>query len=83
MQQSLVAPAGRTRTHTISRARTTRRDADWRFGPIVYQVLVDRFAPSANLAPAPPVRLPRRLREWDERPTRGVPRRAAGLVSRG
>ena len=40
------------------------READWRCGAIVYQVLVDRFAPSADLAakrhlyPAP-----KRLRE--------------------
>ena len=28
------------------------READWRNGPIVYQVLVDRFAPSAALEAA-------------------------------
>lgn len=26
------------------------REKDWRNGAIVYQILVDRFAPSANLA---------------------------------
>ena len=42
-----------------------RREADWRNGAIVYQVLVDRFVPAANLAakrhlyPAPKV-----LRDW-------------------
>ena len=48
------------------------READWRVGAIVYQVLVDRFAPSANLAakrhlyPAP-----KTLRTWDELPAQG------------
>ncbi|MCY7314768.1 MAG: hypothetical protein LH480_03885 [Rubrivivax sp.] len=49
-----------------------RRQADWRNGAIVYQVLVDRFAPSADLAakralyPAP-----KRLRDWADEPRRG------------
>jgi glycosidase len=49
------------------------REKDWRNGAIVYQILVDRFVPSANLAakkhlyPAPKV-----LREWHEQPVRGV-----------
>ncbi len=49
------------------------REKDWRNGAIVYQVLVDRFAPSAKLEqkralyPAPKV-----LRTWDELPKRGV-----------
>lgn len=48
------------------------READWRNGAVVYQVLVDRFAPSANLDakralyPAPKV-----LRRWDEQPRAG------------
>ncbi len=52
--------------------RYETREADWRNGAIVYQVLVDRFAPSANLAakrhlyPAP-----KRLRRWSEEPRRG------------
>ncbi|MDT7834211.1 alpha-amylase family glycosyl hydrolase [Aquabacterium sp. OR-4] len=52
--------------------RYTQREADWRNGAIVYQVLVDRFAPSANLAakralyPAP-----KTLRGWTEEPRRG------------
>jgi cyclomaltodextrinase / maltogenic alpha-amylase / neopullulanase len=50
-----------------------KREADWRNGPIVYQVLVDRFAPSAsldakrNLYPAP-----KTLRAWTEEPKRGT-----------
>ena len=48
------------------------READWRNGAVVYQVLVDRFAPSADLAakrhlyPAP-----KRLRRWSELPRHG------------
>ena len=49
------------------------REKDWRNGAIVYQILVDRFAPSAHLAakkqlyPAPKV-----LRDWGEVPRPGV-----------
>ena len=32
-----------------SAGRYDAREADWRHGAIVYQVLVDRFAPSADL----------------------------------
>ena len=48
------------------------RELDWRNGAIVYQVLVDRFAPSARLDdkrglyPAPKV-----LRDWSELPKPG------------
>ena len=53
--------------------RYEKREGDWRNGAIVYQVLVDRFAPSASietkrhLYPSPKV-----LRRWDEVPTRGT-----------
>jgi glycosidase len=48
------------------------RAADWRNGTVVYQIFVDRFAPSTSLQQkrslyAPP----RRLREWSEAPARG------------
>lgn len=49
------------------------READWRNGAIVYQVLVDRFAPPADpdarrhLFPAP-----KRLRAWNELPRPGT-----------
>jgi cyclomaltodextrinase / maltogenic alpha-amylase / neopullulanase len=49
------------------------RDRDWRNGAISYQVLVDRFAPSAylenkrGLYPAP-----KKLRTWDEVPKAGT-----------
>ena len=50
-----------------------KRERDWRNGPIVYQVIVDRFVPSANLDakralyPAPKV-----LRDWSEPAKAGV-----------
>ena len=50
-----------------------RREQDWRNGAIVYQVLVDRFAPSTQLDakralyPAPKV-----LRDWSESPKAGA-----------
>jgi cyclomaltodextrinase / maltogenic alpha-amylase / neopullulanase len=50
-----------------------QRERDWRNGAVVYQVLVDRFAPSADLdakkALYPP---PKKLRTWDERPQQGT-----------
>ena len=57
-----------------------RREADWRNGAIVYQVLVDRFVPPANLDakrhlyPAPKV-----LRDWAEPARPGVYLEAAKL----
>lgn len=49
-----------------------QREADWRKGAIVYQVLVDRFAPSANLdAKRHLYPAPKQLRDWDEVPTTG------------
>jgi glycosidase len=49
-----------------------RREADWRNGAVVYQVLVDRFAPPADLeAKRHLYPAPKRLREWDEVPVRG------------
>ena len=55
------------------RGRYEAREKDWRNGAIVYQVMVDRFAPPADpaakkhLYPAPKV-----LRDWSETPKRGV-----------
>jgi cyclomaltodextrinase / maltogenic alpha-amylase / neopullulanase len=50
-----------------------KREADWRNGAIVYQVLVDRFAPSANLdAKRALYPAPKKLREWKEEPKRGA-----------
>ena len=59
-----------------------KREADWRNGAIVYQVLVDRFVPSANLEakralyPAPKV-----LRDWSEPAKPGVYLKDAKLNS--
>ncbi len=48
------------------------READWRNGAIVYQVVVDRFAPSANLEAKKALYAPpRKLRNWDETPRAG------------
>ncbi len=49
-----------------------KRAADWRNGAIVYQVLVDRFAPSADLdAKRDLYTPPRTLHSWDETPAQG------------
>lgn len=48
------------------------READWRCGAVVYQVLVDRFAPSANLAAKQALYpAPKTLRDWSETPVKG------------
>jgi len=58
--------------HPDDTARYAARAADWRNGAVIYQVLVDRFAPAANLAakahlyPAPKV-----LKAWSDTPRGG------------
>ncbi|HSG60240.1 MAG TPA: alpha-amylase family glycosyl hydrolase [Pseudomonadales bacterium] len=48
------------------------RRQDWRMGAVVYQVLVDRFAPSANLdAKRDLYPAPKTLHSWDEQPRMG------------
>ena len=48
------------------------REHDWRMGAVVYQVLVDRFAPSADLAAKRHLYPePKQLRRWDETPSQG------------
>ena len=50
-----------------------KREADWRNGALVYQVLVDRFAPSADLdAKRALYPAPKKLRAWTEEPQRGT-----------
>ena len=57
-----------------------RREADWRNGAVVYQVLVDRFAPSADLqAKRALYPAPRTLRDWGEAPRRGTYLEREGL----
>jgi glycosidase len=74
-----TAPSARNTTmsyaHSFDQALAgtfEAREADWRNGAIVYQVLVDRFAPSDHLdakrALYPP---PKVLRSWDELPRAG------------
>ena len=53
-------------------AKFATREADWRNGAIVYQVIVDRFAPSQDLAAKQHLYAdPRKLKNWDETPARG------------
>lgn len=48
------------------------RERDWRNGAIVYQVLVDRFAPSKRLnAKGGLYPAPKRIRDWSEEPRSG------------
>ena len=48
------------------------RERDWRNGAVIYQVLVDRFAPCADLdAKRHLYPAPKTLRRWDELPTQG------------
>lgn len=49
-----------------------RREADWRNGAVVYQVLVDRFGPPSDLdAKRHLYPAPKRLHAWDQLPTSG------------
>ncbi|RLS86655.1 MAG: glycoside hydrolase family 13 protein [Planctomycetota bacterium] len=64
------------------RDRIASRDADWRAGAVVYQVFVDRFAPSENLqAKRHLYPEPKRLRGWGELPTKGHFIESAGVWS--
>lgn len=57
-----------------------RRENDWRVGAIVYQIFVDRFAPSANLgAKRALYDSPRVLLPWDKPLKQGVENKAIGL----
>ena len=48
------------------------REKDWRNGAVIYQVLVDRFVPSANLdAKRHLYPSPKTLRNWSETPAKG------------
>jgi glycosidase len=49
-----------------------KRASDWRTGSVVYQVIVDRFAVSKNLADKQSLYpSPKRLLNWDQPPKRG------------
>lgn len=59
-----------------------QREQDWRNGTVVYQVMVDRFAPAAQLEAKRHLYLPPKvLRRWDETPSRGRYLPDAGLWS--
>lgn len=68
-------PAGRSAMNTYDQAREQElaaRAADWRNGPVVYQIIVDRFVPSGSLAKKKSLyAAPRRLRDWQETPAKG------------
>lgn len=58
------------------------RAADWRNGPVIYQVIVDRFAPSADLnAKRHLYAPPRTLHPWSETPKGGTKLEDLGLWS--
>lgn len=59
--------------------RLTPRAQDWRVGPVVYQVFVDRFAPSQNLpAKRHLYPAPKKLHPWTRLPEKGVKDPALG-----
>ncbi|MBC8066154.1 MAG: glycoside hydrolase family 13 protein, partial [Chlorobia bacterium] len=58
------------------------RAKDWRIGPVIYQVFVDRFFPPRNpIAKAKFFTGPRKLRNWDELPKGGTFLPEVGLWS--
>jgi len=58
------------------------RRGDWRVGPVVYQVIVDRFAPPEDLdAKRHLYPDPKRVMPWDADPTRGEFLKEAGVWS--
>lgn len=63
-----------TRYHELEWRRheiMTRRRHDWRVGNIVYQVIVDRFAPSSRLKDKKEqYKAPRKLMKWSQKPKR-------------
>jgi glycosidase len=63
-------------------AAMANRDADWRVGPVIYQVIVDRFAPAPDLdAKRALYASPRTLHDWSELPKKGRKVKSAGLWS--
>lgn len=63
-------------------AQIAARSHDWRIGPVVYQIFVDRFEPSDHLeAKKPLYASPRSLHPWDEVPKPGTLNREGGLWS--
>jgi glycosidase len=66
----------------IGSSSVEARAKDWRMGPIVYQVFVDRFAPPENPeAKRALIRPPRVLMNWSDTPKQGKSLPALGLWS--
>lgn len=81
-----ASPAAAQRTPSPMHDRRTEiydtRMADWRTRQVVYQVFVDRFAPSGDPArKASLYESPRRLRPWTEAPKKGTFLREQGVWS--
>jgi glycosidase len=78
----MIRSAATTSDQDLNAETFAKREQDWRNGAIVYQVLVDRFAPSARLDAKrglyPP---PKVLRDWAELPKPGSYLSAAQLNS--
>ena len=73
----LLAPKDRARLQEFR-----EREADWRNGAVVYQIFVDRFAPSQRLESKRSLyAAPRRLRSWEEKPVAGSYLESAGVWS--
>ena len=69
---ALVATVVACTTMTAEAGPFENRERDWRNGAIVYQVIVDRFAPAADLdAKRALYPAPKTLRPWDEVPRPG------------
>ncbi len=56
------------------------RRADWRVGPVTYQIFVDRFAPARDMAAKRHLYdAPRTLQPWDAQPLHGAPAPGTGV----
>ena len=78
----MVASALVALTVSMSQPDFDARAKDWRNGAIVYQVFVDRFAPSANLeAKRHLYTAPKRLIDWDKTPKSGTENKQLGMWS--
>ena len=72
LTQALLATAVACTAISAEASPFENRERDWRNGAIVYQIIVDRFAPSANLdAKRALYPTPKTLRPWTEVPKPG------------
>jgi cyclomaltodextrinase len=67
-------PTNPTQHQTNDPTRFTQRESDWRVGPIVYQVFVDRFVPPSNPAETARFFQPPRVfnQDWTATPAPGT-----------